>query len=345
MSCCSPVYAHHNLHQHDESKKEPFFSKQNDINKPGQRGSFFQAKLSVSEPGDKYEREADSVANAVVNKQSASPFLQQKRMDNIQRLSTSLQGPETEKKKEIQKMDDPMKEEKEKKKTNNIQAKQEAGTNTASQNISSGVDNSSGKGNQLPPKVLNEMSSSFGADFSNVRIHNDSDAVNMNRELQAQAFTHGRDIYFNQGKYNPGNSEGKFLLAHELTHVIQQEALSKGDNIQKSPLAAAAIGAAVVAAILCAYEFYEYALDNFPNQTDKWKHCWVSCKITAWCGGDAFALIIGAGKEGLDAICDAYGKGCKAEFLDFLADVEGIGCSHVPLLPCGTCCDNVTANL
>ena len=66
------------------------------------------------------------------------------------------------------------------------------------------------------------MNHSFGRDFSEVRIHHDGESASMNKELEAHAFTHGRDIYFNQGKFNPENAEGKFLLAHELTHVLQQ---------------------------------------------------------------------------------------------------------------------------
>ena len=53
--------------------------------------------------------------------------------------------------------------------------------------------------------VSAEMGSKIGADFSGVRIHTDSKAVQMSSALGAQAFTHGKDIYFNQGKYNPGS--------------------------------------------------------------------------------------------------------------------------------------------
>ena len=66
------------------------------------------------------------------------------------------------------------------------------------------------------------MSAKFGVDFSGVRIHDDSEAVGLAKELQAQAFTHGRDIYFNEGKFDPESGAGKNLLAHELTHVVQQ---------------------------------------------------------------------------------------------------------------------------
>ncbi len=66
------------------------------------------------------------------------------------------------------------------------------------------------------------MEPRFGTDFSNVKVHTDSSAVQMNQDIQAQAFTHGQDIYFNSGKYSPDTNEGKSLLAHELTHVVQQ---------------------------------------------------------------------------------------------------------------------------
>ena len=211
MSYSSRVYRQRNAHTHDEAVKEPFFAKRNDINKQGQRNTFFQAKLSVNEPGDKYEREADSVANVVVNQSPKTSLLQQKNAD-----------PEKEKMKGIQKKDNPLLEEDKKKKITAVQAKQEGTSTTASPQVSSKIENSSGKGNPLPQKTLHEMSSSFGIDFSGVNVHNDNEAIYMNKELQAQAFTHGSDIYFNQGKYNPENAEGKFLLAHELTHVVQQ---------------------------------------------------------------------------------------------------------------------------
>ena len=63
---------------------------------------------------------------------------------------------------------------------------------------------------------------SFGADFSNVRVHTDAGADNLNRSLDARAFTTGQDIFFRQGEYDPGSSKGSKILAHELTHVLQQ---------------------------------------------------------------------------------------------------------------------------
>jgi hypothetical protein len=73
------------------------------------------------------------------------------------------------------------------------------------------------------------MESAFQADFSNVRVHHDAQADMLNRAVNARAFTTGQDIFFQQGAYSPGTSGGKELLAHELTHVIQQ----RGDGIRR----------------------------------------------------------------------------------------------------------------
>ena len=67
-------------------------------------------------------------------------------------------------------------------------------------------------------------------DFSQVRIHADSEAASFNQQINARAFTLGSDIYFNQNEYNTGSFEGKKLLAHELTHVSQQRKLNSGNN-------------------------------------------------------------------------------------------------------------------
>ncbi|MBN1139919.1 MAG: DUF4157 domain-containing protein, partial [Anaerolineae bacterium] len=79
-----------------------------------------------------------------------------------------------------------------------------------------------GGGSPLPEQVRGDMESRFGTSFGSVRVHTDAAAVQMNRDLDAQAFTHGRDIYIRPDRYNPGAEAGKKLLAHELTHVVQQ---------------------------------------------------------------------------------------------------------------------------
>jgi hypothetical protein len=79
-----------------------------------------------------------------------------------------------------------------------------------------------GGGSPLPSSVRDHMEPRFGADFGSVRLHTDSEAGQLNRDLQARAFTHGNDIYMGSGASTPGSTDGDRLLAHELTHVVQQ---------------------------------------------------------------------------------------------------------------------------
>jgi hypothetical protein len=64
----------------------------------------------------------------------------------------------------------------------------------------------------------------MGQDFRNVTIHTDSQSDKLSQQLGAKAFTTGSDIFFSEGAYNPGSDEGQRLIAHELTHVVQQGA-------------------------------------------------------------------------------------------------------------------------
>ncbi|MFO1429721.1 MAG: DUF4157 domain-containing protein [Candidatus Competibacteraceae bacterium] len=79
-----------------------------------------------------------------------------------------------------------------------------------------------GRGNPLPDSVRTFMEPRFGADFSGVRLHTDAHAGELARAVNAQAFTSGRDIFFAAGKWSPTTDRGRWLLAHELTHVVQQ---------------------------------------------------------------------------------------------------------------------------
>jgi Domain of unknown function (DUF4157) len=94
---------------------------------------------------------------------------------------------------------------------------------------------SSDRGNLLPESTRAFMESRFGADFSGVRLHTGSDAAELSRSIGAQAFTHGHDIYLGKDSHNLESSAGKELLAHELTHTIQQGAAgSPGSGGQPS---------------------------------------------------------------------------------------------------------------
>lgn len=96
-----------------------------------------------------------------------------------------------------------------------------------------------GGGRTMPEGLRNMMETGFGRDFSNVRIHTDSQAVAMSENLSAKAFTLGNDIYFNKGQFAPNTTEGQHLVAHELTHVVQGSGKvgRETDNTEKQNLA------------------------------------------------------------------------------------------------------------
>jgi len=79
-----------------------------------------------------------------------------------------------------------------------------------------------GGGRPLPDNVRGQMEAGFGTDFSGVRVHTGSEAARLNRAVSAQAFTHGKDIYLGERNHDLGTNPDKRLLAHELTHVVQQ---------------------------------------------------------------------------------------------------------------------------
>jgi hypothetical protein len=90
----------------------------------------------------------------------------------------------------------------------------------------------SGMGQPLDDGTRSFMESRFGEDFGEVKVHTDSAAAEASQQIQAQAFTTGRNIYFGQGRFQPQVTEGKKLLAHELTHVVQQ------NNVSSTPIMA-----------------------------------------------------------------------------------------------------------
>lgn len=254
---------HKNPHHNEgyEKNGEPFFSKENKVpffNSSNRSG--VQTKLAVGQPNDKYEKEADSMADAVIN-HSSKPDIQNKEISGIQReslvtpledekLGTAEQRMEEDKlvqekpegdlveeqeEEMVSKMENEeedemihkIDEEREEEDTGIVQTKSNITGNTASAGVTQQIKNKAGKGKKLPKNTKGEMESSFGTDFSDVNVHTDKDAEKMNKELKAQAFTYGKDIYFNSGKYNPDTTEGKRLLAHELTHVVQQNKKKK----------------------------------------------------------------------------------------------------------------------
>ena len=248
-------------------EQESFFGpKQN----PTFFGSPVQPKLTVSTPDDPQEREADAVADKVMRlpEPAAAPLATDKKEEKLDRKEEEVQpkaeAPISDK---IQCKQEP--EQKLQAKAcscgghddhTHIQTKPDAAVSTPhnDSNISlypsdvmrqSGrgppedsipfeqtLASSKGSGSALPSDTRQFMESRIGADFSGVRIHTGVAAEGMSRSVNAQAFAHGSDIYFNSGKYSPDTSTGKVLLAHELTHTVQQGASksSKFDNISTS---------------------------------------------------------------------------------------------------------------
>ncbi|MBW4517776.1 MAG: DUF4157 domain-containing protein [Timaviella obliquedivisa GSE-PSE-MK23-08B] len=103
-----------------------------------------------------------------------------------------------------------------------IQRRSDPGGRAASTDLESSINQARGSGQGLSDSIREPMEQAFGANFGNVRIHTDSQSDQLNRSINAQAFTTKNDIFFSKGKYDPSSKGGQELLAHELTHVVQQ---------------------------------------------------------------------------------------------------------------------------
>ena len=161
-----------------------------------------QRKPTTSSPGDAFEREADDVADKVMR--MAEPAPNNSVPAAIQRKCAECEDEE--------------------KKT--IQTKPTPSAHTgAALDVGAAVRAAEQGGVPLPREVRSYFEPRFGHDFSRVRVHADSDAADGARAVRALAYTVGRDIVFGSGEYAPATMEGKRLLAHELTHVVQQESV------------------------------------------------------------------------------------------------------------------------
>lgn len=94
---------------------------------------------------------------------------------------------------------------------------------------------SSGSGDPLPPSIQQEFGQKLDADLSGVRVHTDAQSQAWNQSLSARAFASGQDIYFGKGQYQPSTLEGRRVLAHELTHVGQQNPGLLGTSVLSDP--------------------------------------------------------------------------------------------------------------
>ena len=110
-----------------------------------------------------------------------------------------------------------------------IQAKSDTG-GTVSDSVSGRIKSSMGGGSSMSGDTKSFMESRFGTDFSDVRIHTGTESAQLSQALNAKAFTVNNNIYFNSGQYQPDSDSGKHLLAHELTHTVQQGGSIKRKN-------------------------------------------------------------------------------------------------------------------
>ena len=194
-----------------------------------------QTRLKVGPVGDSYEREADRVAQQVMNMPApaAGQSVSQRREGGavqksplVSSITPRVQRQEKEEE-PLNEGDIPTRsalqrqEEEEAAETALVQRQGDGGFE-ASGDIEARLNARRGGGSSLAREVRAFMEPRFGADFGGVRLHTDGEAAQISQSLGAQAFTHGKDIYFGQDRYSPGSNEGKRLLAHELTHVVQQ---------------------------------------------------------------------------------------------------------------------------
>lgn len=156
-----------------------------------------QAKLTIGQPGDKYEQEADQVAAQVVK------LIHAPTQESVQRQPLSEALDKIQMHPLLQRRSTPSEED-------------------ASTKLESSISQARGNGQSMSDSIRQPMEKAFGTDFSDVKIHTDAKADMLSRSINALAFTTQNDIFFKQGAYNPGSSQGQELLAHELTHTIQQ---------------------------------------------------------------------------------------------------------------------------
>lgn len=164
-----------------------------------------QAKLMLSSAGDKYEREADRMAQRVTEMPDPGGKREAAGAQAPLQAGEPAGG-------------------KEEAAAGQLIQRRPGGGLEAGPELESRLNSSQGGSRPLQEEARSFMEPRFNADFSKVRIHTGSEAGKLSSDMNARAFTRGRDIYFRSGEYNPGTPAGRQLLAHELTHTLQQGA-------------------------------------------------------------------------------------------------------------------------
>ncbi len=160
-----------------------------------------QAKLTVTAAGDQYEQEADKMAKQVVSGGTEAPVQRAGEEDELAMKRLQRAGEEDE-----------------------LAMKREdmSGSFDVGGDVEQRIQAQRGSGQAIPDQTRGFLEKGFGQDFSGVRVHTDKESDSLNQSVSARAFTVGSDIFFRSGEYHPDDQAGKELLAHELTHVVQQ---------------------------------------------------------------------------------------------------------------------------
>jgi hypothetical protein len=199
-----------------------------------------QAKLTIGEPGDKYEQEADRVASQVVQQINTPSAAQSTAGQLVQRQDAEEEEIQTKPtisvlqrsplSPEVQR--EAMPEEDDLQAKSILQRREVIAGGEASTDLDTAINSARGGGQPLDAGLQRSMGQAMGADFSGVKVHTDAKSDQLNQSIQAKAFTTGQDVFFRQGAYEPGSRGGQELIAHELTHVVQQN----GGAVQRSPV-------------------------------------------------------------------------------------------------------------
>ncbi|OYQ62243.1 hypothetical protein B9G53_23185 [Pseudanabaena sp. SR411] len=187
-----------------------------------------QAKLNIGEPDDKYEKEADNTAARVVKQINSSPqdSSVQKQEGEEASLQRSLSS-------SIQREEGIEEEDEELQMKSLVQRRENISGGEALEDLESSIQSARGSGQSLDPSLQTKMGQAMGSNFSGVKIHTDSQSDQLNKSIQAKAFTTGQDVFFRQGAYEPSSRGGQELIAHELTHVMQQTGIQGKSDITK----------------------------------------------------------------------------------------------------------------
>ena len=208
------------------------------------RSPAVQPKLTIGAPNDKYEQEADRVADQVMRAPQEVPLgymsesgIQRQSLEDEEDLiqtkpneSLLQRQPSEEEEEELiqtKPLNGMLQHQVDTEEEETLQAKAAPGhTPTVGATTHAKIQSLKGGGEPLSPTTRAFFEPRFGRDLSQVRIHTDSQASDISRSINAKAFTVGRDVVFGAGQHQPQTTEGKRLLAHELVHVGQQQRLS-----------------------------------------------------------------------------------------------------------------------